>query len=215
MSSTEQVSKFMKQELDEATARAEHWDYIQALKTQAVIPLRLPAHTISIARQLREAAQSAPDNSQVMLRVRNLSEPFNKPKLQLEAVSVTDGIVTILGRYERDVSEEFTHEALHTTREFCYMLDKGVEVIKPWDVLDLPAIKYTGHVAQVKYVHEYRCIMETNEVFLRDPGLYLFIPYSKPNHEKFSNLRYRNEARTKIKQRSRRYLSKRQNRSHS
>lgn len=205
----------MKQELDELTARAEHWDYIQELKTQAVLPLRLPAHTRSIAQQLREAAQCAPDNSQVMLRLRTLSEPFNKPKLQLEAVSVTDGIVTILGRYERDVSEEFTHEALHTTREFTYTLDKGVEVIKPWGVLDLPAIKYTGHVAQVKYVHEYRCIIETNEVFLRDPGLYLFIPYNEPDHEGFSSPIYHQKSRTKAKQRSRRYLPKQQNRNRS
>ena len=205
----------MKQELDELTARTKHWDYIQALKTQRVVPLRLPAYTRSIAWQLQEAAQCAPDNSQVILRVRNLSAPFNKPKLQLETLSVADGITTILSRHERDAPEKFTHEALHATREFTYTLDKGVEAIKPWAVLDFPAIKYTGHVAQVKYVHEYRCIMETNEVFLRDPGLYLFIPYNELDHKKFSNLRYRNEARTKVKQRSRRYLSKRQNRSHS
>lgn len=215
VSDTERMSRAIKQELDELTARAEHWNYIQALKTQAVLPLRLPAHTRSIAQQLREAAQCAPDNSQVMLRVRNLSEPFNKPKLQLEAVSVTDGIVTILGRYERDVSEEFTHELLHTTREFSYMLDKGVEAIKPWAVLDLPAIKYTGHESRVEYIHEHRRIMETNEVFLRDPGLYLFIPYNEPNHKNFSNPIYRQKERTKAKQRSRRYLSKQQNSSHS
>ena len=183
MSSAEQVNKSMKQELDELTARAEHWDYIQALKTQAVIPLRLPAHTISIARQLREAAQYAPENSQVKLRVRNQSKPFNKPKLQLETLSVTDSITTILGRYERDVSEKFTHEALHTTREFSYMLNKGIEAIKPWVVLDLPAIKYTGHESRVEYVHEHRCIMETDEVFLREPGLYLFIPHNEPDLE--------------------------------
>lgn len=176
VSDTEQVRQAMKQELDELTARAEHWDYLQALKTQAVLPLRLPAHTRSIARQLGEAAQCAPNNSQVKLRVRNLSAPFNKPKLQLEAITVTDGIVTILGRYERDAPEKFTHEALHTTREFTYTFDNTLNAIKPWAVLDLPAIKYTSHVAQVKYVHEHRRIMETNEVFLRDPGLYLFIP---------------------------------------
>lgn len=147
--------------------------------------------------------------------MRNLSEPFNKPKLQLEAITVTDGIVTILGRYERDAPEDFTHEALHATREFTYTLDKTVNAIEPWAVLDLPAIKYTGHGAQVKYVHEHRQIMKTAEVFLREPGLYLFIPYNELDHEKFSNLRYRNEARNKIKQCSRCYLSKRQNRSHS
>ena len=215
VSDTERMSRAIKQELDELTARAEHWDYIQELKTQAVIPLRLPAHTISIARQLREAAQYAPASSQVKLRVRNQSEPFNKPKLQLETLSVTDSVTTILGRYERDVSEKFTHEALHTTREFSYMLDKGVGTIKPWTVLGLPAIKYAGHVAQVKYVHEYRRIMETNEVFLRDPGLYLFIPYNELDHEGFSNPLYRQKIRTKAKQRSHRYLSKRQNRRYS
>lgn len=187
----------MKQELDELTARAEHWDYIQALKTQAVIPLRLPAHTISIARQLREAAQYAPTNSQVKLRVRNQSQPFNKPKLQLETLSVTDSITTILGRYERDVSEKFTHEALHTTREFSYMLDKGVGAIKPWTVLGLPAIKYTGHESRVEYVHEHRRIMETDEVFLREPGLYLFIPYNEPDLERLSNLRHCHKTRIK------------------
>lgn len=183
MSSTEQVSKSMKQELDEAAARAEHWDYIQALKTQRVVPLRLPAHTISIARQLCEAAQYAPENSHVKLRVRNQSKPFNKSKLQLETLSVTDGTATILGRYERNVPEKFTHELLHTTREFSYILDKGVEAIKPWAVLDLPAIKYTGHESRVEYVHEHRCIMETDEVFLRESGLYLFIPYNEPDLE--------------------------------
>lgn len=176
VSDTERMSRAIKQELDELTARAEHWDYTQVLKTQAVLPIRLPAHTRSIAQQLREAAQCAPNNSQVKLRVRNLSAPFNKPKLQLEAITVTDGIVTILGRYERDAPEKFTHEALHTTREFTYTFDNTLNAIKPWAVLDLPAIKYTSHVAQVKYVHEHRRIMETNEVFLRDPGLYLFIP---------------------------------------
>lgn len=215
VSDTEQVCQTMRQELDELTARAKHWNYTQALKTQAVIPLRLPAHTRSIARQLQEATQCAPDNSQVMLRVRNLSEPFDKPKLQLEAIIVTDGIVTILGRYERDAPEKFTHEALHTTREFTYTFDNTLNEIKPWAVLDLPAIKYTSHVAQVKYVHEHRRIMETNEVFLRDSGLYVFIPYNEPNHENFSNPLYRQNIRTKAKQRSRRYLSKRQNRSHS
>lgn len=215
VSDTEQVSRAMGQELNELAARAEHWDYTQALKNQAVLPLRLPAHTRSIAQQLSEAAQCAPDNSQVKLRVRNLSAPFNKPKLQLETLSVTDGIATILGRYERDVSEKFTHEALHATREFTYTLDNTVNAIKTWAVLDLPAIKYTGHVAQVKYVQEHRRIMETNEVFLRDPGLYLFIPYNEPNHENFSKPLYRQKIRAKAKQRSRRYLSKRQNRSHS
>ena len=57
--------------------------------------------------------------------------------------------------------------------------------------------------------------MKTDEVFLRDPGLYLFIPYNKLDHENFSNPLYRQKIRTKAKQRSRRYLSKRQNRSHS
>ena len=179
VSDTEQVRQAMKQELDELAARAEHWDYLQALKTQAVMPLRLPAHTRSIAQQLREAAQCAPDNSKVKLRVRNLSAPFNKPKLQLEAITVTDGIVTILGRYERGAPEKFTHEALNTTREFTYTLNNTVNTIKPWVVLELPAIKYKGRDSQVKYVHEHRQIMKTDEVFLRDPGLYLFIPYNK------------------------------------
>lgn len=215
VSDTEQVSLSMRQELDELTARAEHWNYTQALKTQAVLSLRLPAHTRSIARQLQEVAQCAPNNSQVKLRVRNLSAPFNKPKLQLAAISVTDGIVTILGRYERDAPEKFTHEALHTTQEFTYTLDNTVDAIQPWAVLDLPAIKYTGHVTQVKYVHEHRRIMETKEVFLREPGLYLFIPYHEPDHENFSNPLYCQKVRAKAKQRSHRYLSEQQNRSHS
>lgn len=177
------VTQSMKQELDETKARAEHWDYIQVLKTQAVMPLRLPAHTISIARQLREAKQCAPENSQVKLRVRNQSEPFDKQKLQLETLSVTDGIVTVLGRYVRDVPEKFTHEALNTTREFTYTLDNGIDAIKPWVVLNLPAVKYTGQETRVEYVHEYRQIMVTDEVFLREPGLYLFIPYNEPDLE--------------------------------
>lgn len=215
VSDTEQVRQAMKQELDELTARAEHWDYLQALKTQAVLPLRLPAHTRSIAQQLCEAAQCAPGNSQVKLRVYNLSAPFNKPKLQLEAITVTDGIVTILGRYERDAPEKFTHEALHTTREFTYTLNNSIEAITSWVVLELPAIKYKSRDSQVKYVHEYRRIMETNEVFLRDPGLYLFIPYNELDHEGFSNPLYRQKIRTKAKQRSHRYLSKQQNRRYS
>ena len=215
MSSTEQVSKSMKQELDELTARAEHWDYLQALKTQAVLPLRLPAHTRSIAQQLCEAAQCAPGNSQVKLRVYNLSAPFNKPKLQLEAITVTDGIVTILGRYERDAPEKFTHEALHTTREFTYTLNNSIEAITSWVVLELPAIKYKSRDSQVKYVHEHQQIMKTDEVFLRDPGLYLFIPYNEPDHEGFSSPIYHQKSRTKAKQRSRRYLPKQQNRNRS
>lgn len=215
VSDTEQVRQVMKQELDELTARAEHWDYLQALKTQAVLPLRLPAHTRSIAQQLCEAAQCAPGNSQVKLRVYNLSAPFNKPKLQLEAITVTDGIVTILGRYERDVPEKFTHEALHTTREFTYTLNNSIEAITSWVVLELPAIKYKSRDSQVKYVHEHQQIMKTDEVFLRDTGLYLFIPYNKLDHENFSNPLYRQKIRTKAKQRSRCYLSKRQNRSRS
>lgn len=149
------------------------------LKTQRVVPLRLPAYTRSIARQLREAAQCAPEDTRIKIRVRNVSEPFSKPKLRLELFAVTGDGVTVLGRYEHSVPKRFTHELLHTTQGFTYTLDNSIEAIVPWVVLEPPAIKYTGPDSQVKYVHEHRQIIKTNEVFLREPGLYLFIPYSE------------------------------------
>jgi hypothetical protein len=183
MSSTEQVSKFMKQELDEATARAEHWDYIQALKTRRVVPLRLPTHTSCISRWLREVAQCVPEDTRIELKVHNVNEPFNKPKLRLELTAVTGGSVTVLGQCERRAPERFTHESLHTARGFTYTLDNSIEAIAPWIVLELPAIKYTGHDSLVKYVPEHRQIMKTDEVLLREPGLYLLIPYNEPDLE--------------------------------
>ena len=67
-SKPERVRQSMKRELDELTARAEHWDYIQAFKTRRVIPLHLPAHTSCIAWRLREVTQCAPEGTRIKLR---------------------------------------------------------------------------------------------------------------------------------------------------
>lgn len=178
-SKPERVRQSMKRELDELTARAEYRDYIQALKTRRVVSLRLPAYTSCIARRLREVAQCAPEDTHIKLKVHNVNEPFNQPKLRLELTAVTGGSVTVLSQYERRAPERFTHESLHTARGFTYSLDNSIEAIAPWVVLELPTIKYKGHDSLVKYVHEHRQIMKTDEVFLREPGLYLFIPHNE------------------------------------
>lgn len=120
---------------------------------------------------LKEMRQYAPDGATVKIRIQNHREPFQKPKIRIEALGVLNGSETVRARFEDSVGEFFSHPVLNNPRDFTYNPDATLQSIAPFTMMELLTLSYdTGRKLPGRLGGE-----ET--VTLRRGGYYIFVPF--------------------------------------